>query len=74
MNDYIMQVCKIGQGAACCKYLAGGVKGLECLKVNPSFKSIVDDNWAKNEHVAQGDNCEGQENLNEAQIDANEKK
>lgn len=63
MNEYIKQVCKIGRGADCCKYLVGGTKGLECMKFYPSMKKLIDKNWAKTEHVAQGDNCEGQENL-----------
>lgn len=74
MNDYIKQVCKIGQGAACCKYLGGGVDGLECLKINPAFKGVIDEDWTKTQHVAQGDNCEGQKNLKTAEIIDNEKK
>lgn len=68
MNEYIRTVCKIGQGAACCKYLGAGTGGLECLKVDPGMKRVVDKAWAADEHVAQGDNCEGQENLSDAQV------
>lgn len=74
MNDYIRQVCKMGQGKDCCKYLASGVNGLECLKVEPSLKALIDDNWVRTLHVAQGDNCQGKENLNFFQITEDEKK
>lgn len=63
MNKDIDEICKIGQGADCCKYLTIGGKGFECAKVDAKWKSIVDKAWAENEHVAQGDNCEGKENL-----------
>ena len=62
-SDYIMNVCKIGQGAECCKYLLLDPKGFSCAKPDPNWKRIVDENWATNEHVAQGDNCMGQKEL-----------
>jgi hypothetical protein len=68
MIDYIKQVCKIGQGAACCRYLGVGQDGLECLKVDPGIKKVVDKSWATTEHVAQGDNCDGQKNLSMAEV------
>lgn len=74
MNEYIKQICKIGQGGACCKYLVMGTEGFECMKVNSAYKALIDEKWAKEQHVAQGDNCEGQANLKEAQIVENEKK
>lgn len=68
LSEYIKQVCKIGQGADCCKYLVAGMKGFECMKVNAADKNIVDQNWATTEHVAQGDNCEGEPDLLTAQV------
>lgn len=68
LSEYIKQVCKIGQEASCCKYLVLGAGGFECMKADLANKKIVDDNWATTEHVAQGDNCEGQEELLTAQI------
>lgn len=65
MNQYIKEVCKIGQGAACCKYLVGGKNGFECMRVNPANKFVIDKNWETTEHVAQGDNCEGKEDLSD---------
>lgn len=34
MNDHLKNVCKIGQGNLCCRYLAGSPLGFECLKAN----------------------------------------
>ena len=65
MNPHIKEVCKIGRGAACCKYLVMGTEGFECMKANPANKAIIDKNWELTEHVAQGDNCEGKEDLSE---------
>lgn len=62
LADYIIDVCKIGQGAACCKYLGVGSKGFECMKVS-DLKALIDDKWVKERHVAQGDNCPGKEEL-----------
>lgn len=58
IREFIVDVCKVGQGAACCKYLLAGTKGLECGKLT-EWKKIVDDNWKVTPHVAQGDNCQG---------------
>lgn len=59
----VIDICKIGQGSNCCKYLVAGEKGFECMKINPANKKVIDDNWAHNKHVAQGDNCDGKEDL-----------
>lgn len=64
MNTIVRDTCKIGQGAECCKYLVMG-NGFECMKVDPANKNIIDTNWANHEHVAQGDNCDGHEFLND---------
>ena len=63
LPEHIQNVCKIGQGAECCKYLLAGQEGFICGKITEGWKAVVDDNWAKNAHVSQGDNCEGKENL-----------
>jgi hypothetical protein len=59
LKEHLNAICKIGQGAACCKYLWAGGKGFECMKVDEGSKKIIDENWAKVHHVAQGDNCGG---------------
>jgi len=55
------EVCKIGQGANCCKYLVMGEAGFECMRDKPENKKVIDDNWTKHPHVAQGENCMGYE-------------
>ena len=54
-KDRLHNICKIGKGADCCKYLGAGAKGIECLKLTP-FKEMLD---RKVGMVAQSDNCEG---------------
>lgn len=70
MTDHVQNVCKIGQGSLCCKYLVVGGAGFECMKASPGNKAVIDKAWAKSEQVAQGDNCAGvtdQAKLNELQ-------
>jgi len=57
--DHIKNVCKLGKGVKCCKYLVGGAKGLECMRIDEANKKVIDDNWNQVEHIAQGDNCRG---------------
>lgn len=59
MTEHVQNVCRIGQGAFCCKYLVAGSMGFECMKSSLGNKAIIDRAWAKDEHVSQGDNCEG---------------
>jgi hypothetical protein len=59
MNEHVKNICKIGQGADCCKYLVAGTKGFECMKFNPENKAMIDINWTEHNHIAQGDNCDG---------------
>ena len=50
-------VCRIGQGAACCRYIIGTPrKGLQCAKLT-ALRRDIDGRVAQ--MVAQGDNCEG---------------
>ena len=58
-SNYWKNVCGLGKGSDCCKYLVCGAKGFECMKEDPDNKRIIDDNWKQIEHVAQGDNCKG---------------
>ena len=57
-KEYCMQICKIGQGNSCCRYLVGSPKGFECAK-HTSIRSNLDRRVANNTIVAQGDNCDG---------------
>jgi hypothetical protein len=54
--ERIKQVCKIGQGAACCKYLACGANGMECAKLSPVLMAAID---RREDMTAKGDNCPG---------------
>lgn len=60
-KDIIKSVCKIGQGAACCKYLVVGSDGFECMKTDIANKGIIDRAWERDPHIAQGDNCTGRD-------------
>lgn len=62
MNPFLVtkqqakDICKIGQGAACCKYLGASADGLECFKHQPEARAWVD---SRNDMTAQSDNCKG---------------
>ncbi|MGO8241293.1 hypothetical protein ACC806_34715 [Rhizobium ruizarguesonis] len=58
-GDYAQAVCKIGQGAACCRYVVGGPHGLECAKHTPELAAQINRRVAAGAFTAQGDNCEG---------------
>jgi hypothetical protein len=64
VNQHVINVCKLGQGNECCRYLVMGSLGFECAK-NTSMRSTIDNRVDMNAMVAQGNNCEGQpmENL-----------
>ena len=57
-KKYINNVCKIGQGSKCCRYLGAGAKGFECLK-NTSLKEMLDKRVKNKTIIARGDNCQG---------------
>lgn len=56
--SYVTDVCKIGQGNDCCRYLVAGVAGFQCVKLT-SMKSVLDARGTT--MTAQGDNCEGKQ-------------
>lgn len=56
---YVMDVCKLGMMEKCCSYLAVGVHGFECLKLNPAGAAHIAVRRAAGTMVAQGDNCPG---------------
>ena len=57
-KEQVENVCKRGQGKACCRYLIFG-QGFQCAKLT-SFKDMID--GRVNIMVAQSDNCEGVDN------------
>lgn len=58
LSEHVKNVCKIGQGNDCCRYLVMGAQGFECAK-GTSLQSHLDARVITNTIVAQGDNCEG---------------
>lgn len=56
--DYLKNVCKIGQGADCCRYIVAGVGGITCAKLT-EMKVVIDRRVEEGRFTAQGDNCEG---------------
>ena len=54
--DFAKEMCKIGQGADCCRYLTGGQTGLECAKLT-GLRAVIDARAAT--MTAQSDNCPG---------------
>lgn len=57
--DRLHGVCKIGQGAECCRYLVGDGTGIHCAKLDPGLAHAIDLRVAANAYKAKGDNCEG---------------
>ena len=58
MNEHIENICKIGQGGECCRYLICGAGGFECAK-HTELKDVIDQRVSNNIMTAQGNNCEG---------------
>lgn len=58
-EEHIKEVCRMGCGAECCRYLVMGDWGMTCAKHMPSFKALLDGRVAEGSICAQGDNCEG---------------
>ena len=59
MNNHLREVCRIGQGASCCRYLMMGAQGWECAK-GGSLQVTLDERVAASSMTARGDNCAGQ--------------
>lgn len=54
---HIKEVCKPGQGSACCRYLIVGSGGMQCAKIIDEARSVLDSRV--NTMTAKSDNCEG---------------
>jgi len=61
MSSQIEEVCKIGQGNDCCRYLVVGPNGFECAK-HTALKRYLDTRVTNKLITAQADNCEGVQN------------
>lgn len=61
-DDYVRSTCKIGQGAACCRYLLMDLAGWNCAKTvadGGTVRALLDKRVALGTINARGDNCEG---------------
>jgi len=57
-NNMLNEVCKMGQGKDCCRYMFVDGDGIQCGKFT-FIKEIVDKKVDANAMLAQGDNCDG---------------
>lgn len=55
-EEILKNICKIGEGKDCCRYIIYSSNGFECVK-HTSLKKTIDDKVSF--MVAQGDNCKG---------------
>lgn len=62
-DEHRTNVCRIGQRAACCRYLTVGPDGWGCEK-QTSLRRVLDARVAQ--MSAQGDNCEGVDLMRQA--------
>lgn len=62
VSNYVKNTCRIGQGAACCRFLAiDPLTGFDCLKMTARGRAMI---AQRQPHMtAQADNCEGIEQL-----------
>lgn len=58
-TGHLYDVCKIGQGRDCCRYIIGDGKGLHCAKLAVSLKEEIDRRVLFNAMTARADNCAG---------------
>lgn len=54
---FTQTICLIGQGEACCRYLAVGENGHICVKLISSVRRVLD--TRQTTFIAKGDNCPG---------------
>ena len=57
-NRELRELCRIGQGAECCRFLMCGAGGFECGK-HTEFADILNQRVEIGDMNARGDNCEG---------------
>jgi len=57
-RERMENICKLGQGKDCCRYLICGIKGFACAK-NSDLAVKLDCLVETNKMIAQGNNCEG---------------
>jgi hypothetical protein len=52
-------VCKVGQGQECCRYLGMANGDWTCFKLDQGMKTFLDRRVAEEALKARGDNCPG---------------
>lgn len=57
--ERLVNTCRVGQGAACCRYIVSGGDGVECAKHEPDLNRQINERIKEGLFIAQGDNCEG---------------
>lgn len=57
-DEHAKTVCKVGQGAACCRYLTMGGDGWSCEKLT-GLRRAIDNRVRLGKFTAISDNCEG---------------
>lgn len=57
--SHTRDVCLIGKGVACCRYLIGDGLGLHCAKRHAAFAAEIERRQAVGSLNAKGDNCAG---------------
>lgn len=59
MTSHLKEVCKIGQGTECCRFLIASSAGFECAKNIPGMEDYLREHWGDIPRHSHGDNCEG---------------
>jgi hypothetical protein len=59
-SEYVEEICKIGQGHDCCRYLTMAKGGWSCEKYG-TLKKLIDYKVITGQFTARGDNCQGKD-------------
>ncbi len=59
-NKRVAEICKVGRGNDCCRYLVCDAEGWQCAK-HTELKGILDLRVLAGDMNARGDNCKGRE-------------
>lgn len=58
-DEHAINVCKVGQREACCRYLSLAEGGWSCQKLTGSMRELIDRRFAEGRTKSKGDNCDG---------------
>lgn len=63
-KKHLDEICRVGKGKSCCRYLTFNVKGFSCARVdgNTYLAITLDDRVRENTMTTQGSNCGGRYN------------